>query len=110
MASWCFLSCVNLSKKILNTQQGAILKIGPKHILEDCINLKETIPKAESIIEMLPENDRQRIKYQEELERRMRGCNWDKEDRRVLEMMKWDREIAYLHSDKTGRIIIMDRV
>ena len=85
--------------------------MGPKHILSDGSNLKETMPRAESIIEMLPEDNRQRIriKYQEELERRIKECYRDKEDRTVLEMMKRDREIVYLHSDKTGRIIIMDK-
>ena len=66
------------------------MKIGPKHILEDDINLKETIPSAESVIEMLPEDDRQRIriKYQEKLERRMKEYDRGKEDKRVLEKMK----------------------
>ena len=51
--------------------------MGPKHILEDGKNLKEKIPRTKSVIEMLPENDRQRIrvKYQEELKRRMRECD-----------------------------------
>ena len=33
----------------------------------------------------------------------------DREDRRILEIMKRDREIACLQFDKTGRIIIMNR-
>ena len=101
---------INLSQKILNTQEG-ILKMGPKYTLEDSVNLKETIPRTKSVIEMLPENERQRIrnKYQEEFEKRMREYDKDREDRRVLEEMKQDMEIACLDSDKTGRIIIMDR-
>ena len=47
------------------------------------------------------------VKYQEELKKRMK--KYDREDRRVLEKIKRDRKIAYLHSDKKGRIIIMDR-
>ena len=104
--------CVNLSQKILNTHQDTILKMGPKHILKDSINLKETTPRAESVIEMLLENDRQRFrfKYQKELERRMRKCDRDREERRDLErMMRRDKEIACLHSNKTRRTIIMNR-
>ena len=73
--------------------------------------MKETIPRAESIIEMLPEKIRPRVRvnFQEELEKRMREINRDREDRKILEKMKKDREIAYLHSDKTGKIVIMER-
>ena len=44
---------VNLSWRILNIHQDAILKMGPKFIFEDSIHLKETIPRAESVNEML---------------------------------------------------------
>ena len=49
----------NKSKRTLNSHLDAILKMGPKHILEDNINQKETIPRAESIIEMLTEKDKE---------------------------------------------------
>ena len=39
----------------------------------------------------------------------MKEGDRDREDRTVLEKMKRDREIAYLHSGKAGKIIIMDR-
>ena len=105
------ISFVNLSQKILNTQQDAILEIGPKHILEDSINLKETIPRTKSVIEMLLKNDRHRfrVRYQGELERKMRECYKDREDRLVLKKTKRDKEIVCLHSYKTERIIIMKR-
>ena len=62
---------------------------------------------------MLPEEirPRVRIKYQEEIiiKKKMREIDRDWEDRKILERMKKDREIAYLHSDKTGKIVIMKR-
>ena len=39
----------------------------------------------------------------------MREYDRDREDKKILEMMKQDKETAYLHSDKIGRINIMDR-
>ena len=73
--------------------------------------MKETIPRAESIMEMLPEEKRPRvrIKYQEESEKRMREIDRDREDRKILEKMKRDRDIRYLHLDKMRKIIIIER-
>ena len=105
------ISYINLSKKRFDEHQDSVLKLGPKHILEEGIDLRETIPRVETATEKIPAEFRQmvRTKYQEEMEKKIREKNRDGEDRRVLTRIKRDSEIACIHSDKTGKIVIMQR-
>ena len=102
---------INLSEKRFNEHQDSVLKLGPKHILDENIDLRETIPRVETAMEKIPAEFRPivRMKYQEEIEKRIREGNRDVEDRRVLTAIKRDTEIACIHSDKTGKIVIMQR-
>ena len=45
---------INLSFKKLDTLVDAILKLGSKYILDEAINIMDTIPKIEAAIEKLP--------------------------------------------------------
>ena len=84
--------------------------MGPKHILEDSTNLRESTKGWVYYWDDTRKwHAKSRVKYQKELERRMREYDRDREDKKILEMMKQDKETAYLHSDKIGRINIMDR-
>ena len=90
---------INLSEKRFDEHQDSVLKLGSKHILEEGRDLRETIPRVETAIEKIPAEFRQmvRTKYQEEMEKKICEKNRDGEDRRILNRIKRDSEIACPH-------------
>ena len=53
---------INLSSKQMNTHQDSVLKLGPKYILDDNINLKDTIPKIENALEAINTDQRDKLR------------------------------------------------
>ena len=100
----------NKSNTELNTHQKCILDLGPKYILEEKIDLKFTIRHIEKALTFFPETERNRIrnKVQENL-RKIEIHSKDSEDIKELRKLKNNEEIACIHTDKTGKIVILNK-
>ena len=102
---------INLSSKQMNTHQDSVLKLGPKYILDDNINLKDTIPKIENALDAINTDQRDKLRSiaQEVIKKGLKEKTKDVADRKCLNEIKNDENLACLMTDKTGKIVIMDK-
>ena len=102
---------INLSSKTLNSHQDALIKLGPKYILDEPIHIKDTIPKIEKALEIVPSEKQTQLRslIQEELSKKLKEKSKDYEDRKCLNELKNDESIACIMTDKTGKIAILDK-
>ena len=62
--------------------------------------MKEAIPHIERALTYIPENERNKI---QERFRRVKTHSKDSEDIEVLKKLKNNKQIACIHTDKTGK-------
>lgn len=103
---------LNLSSHQITVKQDRILKKGPRYIFRKNINLKDLIPKIETLLEKIPSKaiDKLRSKTQNRVEKAINNHNYNsREEMKIIKEIKDNNNIVILHTDKTNKIAVMDR-
>ena len=90
------INYINLSSKQMNIHQNSVLKLGPKHILDENINLKDTIPKIENVLDTISNDQWDKLGsiVQEEIKKGLKDKTKDTVDRKCLNEIKNDENLA----------------